>query len=239
MVMILINFKQISNNFTSASRKIEYIVIHDTGNPRAGATAEMHFRYFNSANRNASADFFVDSSQILQINDYNKYYTWAVGDGKGAYGITNRNSISIEMCINSDGNYNTMLNKTVWLTKHLMSKLNVPASKVVRHYDASRKNCPGTMSANSWQNWHSFKTLLGGGYVPPVDDRHEYWSVLKIQMKLNQCYPYKLVEDGIMGSKTKNAIMDFQRRYGLVVDGIVGIKTKSKINDVIYKIKNG
>jgi len=86
-----INFKQIIFNTTPANRNIEYLVIHDTGNRRIGANAEAHFNYFNSGNRNASADFFVDDEEILQVNDYTKYYTWHCGDGKGLYGITNRN----------------------------------------------------------------------------------------------------------------------------------------------------
>ena len=235
--------KQIDYNVTATvNRNIQYICVHDTGNRSNGANAEMHFRYFNSGNKNASADFFVDDKQILQINNYYKYYTWAVGDGKGSYGITNRNSISIEMCINSDGNYNEMLNNTVWLVKHLMNKLKLPIDRVVRHYDASRKICPQTMSANSWANWNGFKQMIAGGQVTPIepiDDRYWDWSTKKIQMKLNQTYPYKLVEDGIMGTKTKNAIIHFQKKYGLVADGIVGIKTKGKINDVIKKIKEG
>ena len=137
-----INLKQIGFNRTLTSRnKADYLVLHDTGNTSSGANAEMHFRYFNTGNRNASADFFVDDKQILQINDWRKYYSWAVGDGRGAYGITNQNSISIELCINSDGNYQAAFNNTIDLTKHLMNLLNLPANRVVRHYDASRKWC--------------------------------------------------------------------------------------------------
>ena len=75
----------------------------------------------------------------LQVNDYAKYYTWHCGDGKGKYGITNSNSIGIEICINSDGNYNIAFQNAVELTKHLMKELNIPIERVVRHYDASRK----------------------------------------------------------------------------------------------------
>ncbi len=150
-----INFKQIKYNITPISnRVIEYIVIHDTGNVNKGANAEMHFKYFDGDNRNASADFFVDDNQILQVNDYNKYYTWHCGDGNGKYGITNKNSIGIEMCINSDGNFNKTLDNTVQLVKDL-KKIFLNA-KVVRHYDASRKNCPEKLNYNNWQGWSEF-----------------------------------------------------------------------------------
>ena len=96
----------------------------------------------------------------MQINDYTKYCTWQVGDGKGKYGITNQNSIGIEICINADGNYDMAFLNAVELTKHLMKRLGIPSERVVRHYDASRKNCPASMSANSWAKWKEFKEKI-------------------------------------------------------------------------------
>ena len=155
-----INKKQIAYNRTPRTQKPVYIVIHDTGNTGKGANANAHFNYFNGGNRNASADFFVDDTQILQVNDYNKFYTWHCGDGKGKYGITNRNSVGIEICVNGDGNYDIAFCKAVELTKHLMKELNIPLARVVRHYDASRKNCPASMSKNGWVLWNTFKNKL-------------------------------------------------------------------------------
>ena len=153
------NYKQISYNVTPiANRTIEYIVIHDTGNKNKGANAEMHYRYFNSGNRNASTDFFVDDTQILKTNDYTKKYTWHVGDGKGEYGVTNRNSIGIEMCVNSDVDFQKVLSNTIELVKEL--KKEFPNAKVVRHYDASKKLCPASLSYNSWQGWAEFLKRL-------------------------------------------------------------------------------
>lgn len=155
-----INKKQIAYNRTPRTQKPVYIVIHDTGNTDKGANANAHFNYFNGGNRNASADFFVDDTQILQVNDYNKFYTWHCGDGKGKYGITNRNSVGIEICVNSDGNYDAAFHNAIGLTKHLMKELNIPLVRVIRHYDASRKNCPASMSKNGWVLWNTFKNKL-------------------------------------------------------------------------------
>ena len=155
-----INKKQIAYNKAPRTQKPVYIVIHDTGNTGKGANANAHFNYFNGGNRNASADFFVDDTQILQVNDYNKFYTWHCGDGKGKYGITNRNSVGIEICVNSDSNYDVAFCKTVELTKYLMKKLNIDIDHVVRHYDASRKNCPASMNKNGWALWNTFKASL-------------------------------------------------------------------------------
>ena len=43
-----------------------------------------------------------------------------------------------------------------------MSELNIPIERVVRHFDASRKNCPASMSANNWAEWYKFKEMLKG-----------------------------------------------------------------------------
>lgn len=155
-----IEFKQLIHNIGTRTRSVDYIVIHDTGNPGKGADADAHFEYYNGGDRGASADFFVDDKKILQVNDYNKHYAWHCGDGHGKYGITNRNSVGIEICVNSDGNYESAFERAVWLTKHLMTKLNIPLCNVVRHYDASRKNCPATMSKNGWALWYAFKNKL-------------------------------------------------------------------------------
>lgn len=155
-----INKKQIAYNRSIRTSSIKYIVIHDTGNTGKGANAESHYKYFNGGNRGSSADFFVDSIQALQVNDYTKYYTWHCGDGHGKYGITNNNSIGIEICINCDGNYSEAFENAVRLTSQLMSELHIDINHVVRHYDASRKNCPQSMSGNDWARWREFKRRL-------------------------------------------------------------------------------
>ena len=104
--------KQIKYNHSLRNSKIKYIVVHDTGNTGRGSNAKAHFNYFNGGNRGSSADIFVDDTSVWYVNDYKKYYSWHCGDGKGRYGITNSNSIGVEMCINLDGNYNEALKNT-------------------------------------------------------------------------------------------------------------------------------
>lgn len=153
--------KQIAYNHSNRSNmEIKYIVIHDTGNITNGANAISHYNYFNGGDRSSSADFFVDDSQVLCVNDYYKYYTWHCGDGGGRYGISNVNSIGIEMCINSDGNRQKTIDRTVSLVRELMKELSIPVERVVRHYDASRKKCPGSMSKNNWTEWYEFKKRI-------------------------------------------------------------------------------
>lgn len=150
-------FRPIRRNYSSRGKVgIKYLVIHDTGNPNKGAGALNHRNYVENNKRGASAHYFVDDKVIVQyVGD--SFAAHAVGDGHGSYGITNTNSLSIEMCINSDADYAKTYKNTVELTKNLMRKFNIPIERVVRHYDASRKNCPGHMSKNSWNAWWKFK----------------------------------------------------------------------------------
>ena len=150
------------NRSNRGGTPIKYIVVHDTGNPSRGANATAHYNYFNGGDRSSSADFFVDDTQILCVNDYYKFYTWHCGDGHGKYGITNRNSVGIEFCINVDSDRDKTLERTAQLVRELMQELNIPIDRVVRHYDASRKNCPQSMSGNGWAQWYEFKEKLKG-----------------------------------------------------------------------------
>jgi N-acetylmuramoyl-L-alanine amidase CwlA len=157
--MLPIQKKLISYNFTRDTNNPKYIVIHDTDNTGNGANANAHFNYFNGGNRNASAHVFVDDNNIIQTVEF-KDSSWHCGDGGNRNGISNQNSIGIEICVNSDGDYNKAVNNTIELTKYLMKEYNIDINNVVRHYDASGKNCPQSMSANSWQKWKEFKSML-------------------------------------------------------------------------------
>lgn len=156
--MLPIQRKIIDYNKYPNANKIEYIVIHDSGNSKPTADALNHYKYFSGGNRGASAHYFIDVNNIIQIID-DKDGSWAVGDGKGKYGIHNKNNISIEMCINDMENIDKVVSHTIDLTVHLMKKYNINIDKVVRHFDCSRKQCPRFMSANNWARWIEFKSM--------------------------------------------------------------------------------
>ena len=160
--------KLIKYNYVKSrgGNKIEYIVVHDTANKRFGADAESHFIYFNGANRNASAHYFVDSEQILRLvkDEDTAWHCGDAGVGTMKHKVKNSNSIGIEICINSDGDYNRAVAKTQSLIVMLMGKHKIPLDNVIRHYDVTKKNCPGTMSANNWQAWRAFILTLESLY---------------------------------------------------------------------------
>lgn len=156
------NTKQYSRNRRSTC-SIKYIVIHDTGNYSKTAGAMGHYRYLNNASRPGSAHFYVDDKLAIQtVGD--TMVAWAVGDnqghGKALNGVTNSNSISIELCVNGASNYDKAYYNVVELTKNLMKKFNIPPANVCRHFDVSRKTCPNSMKANNWAKWWEFKELI-------------------------------------------------------------------------------
>lgn len=152
----MITKKLIRYNYSDRNGEaVKFIVVHDTGNLSMGAGAENHYKYFNKPGRNASAHYFVDSKETLQIvEDHNA--AWHCGDGKGRFGITNRNSIGIELCINSDENWEFTKKRGIELIRYLLVKHDLSKDSLVRHYDASLKNCPGRMSKMGWREWTRF-----------------------------------------------------------------------------------
>lgn len=181
--------KRTSTNNTSytPSRDIKYIVIHYTaGSTSRAGTASNTASMFSQYGLNASADFIVDDSTIVQFNPdlYNRS-CWHCGDGKAGtkggsyYGkCTNFNSIGIEVCsTNSNWSASDWANSTKWsftdavvnkaieLTKYLMKEFNIPASNVIRHYDVSGKLCPGIIGWNAdsgdESKWKAFKAKIG------------------------------------------------------------------------------
>ena len=194
--------KQISKyNFSSRGiNSIKYIVLHYTGNK--GDTAKNNATYFNGGDRNASAHYFVDDNSIYQVvEDSNA--AWSVGDGKGAYGITNSNSINIEMCCNSNGEVSeTTETNTIELVKSKMKEYNISVDNVVRHYDASRKICPN-WSSNNWSRWTSFKNKLSETVVnvTVATSKVNNW-VARLQEECNRQGFSNQIVDGIAGRNT-------------------------------------
>lgn len=167
-------FKPIKQNYQKGHDGVKFIIVHDTGNKSRGANAQSHFNYFNGRYVGASADYFVDDKQIVQtVSDYNT--SWHCGDnqghGRALNGAKNRNSIGVEICINSDGNYELAVANALELVKNLQKLHGVPDSRVQRHYDVSRKRCAGTMISNNWARWKQFKNDLKKPMILKIDTR--------------------------------------------------------------------
>ena len=160
-------------NYTNGNNGRKYIVIHYTGNRTDTAMANSN--YFKSTNRGASAHYFVDAENVVQVVS-DSDTAWAVGRNYGSNNLfgkcTNSNSISIEMCSTDGKISNETYRNTVELTKTLMKKYNIDASHVVRHWDVCSKSCPGWTGwgANGCDSsiWNQFKKDIVSGTVGTI-----------------------------------------------------------------------
>lgn len=139
--------------------KPKYIVIHETDNTDKGAGAERHALAMSYGNLKGTVHYYVDDKSIYQTLEHNNG-AYAIGDlcnkvNDSKYGIHNWNSINIEICVNTDSDYNKAVSNTIDLVKYLIKQENISIDRVVRHYDATRKNCPRKIlsTKGAWENF--------------------------------------------------------------------------------------
>lgn len=147
-----------SYNIVARRDDIKYIVVHYVGDGNSSpGSARRNCIYFAGGNRNASAHIFIDDANVYEYADPARWACWHVGDGGGRYGITNQNSVGIEVCNNGGPFTDAEIDRLHWLVRLLMGRFGVPASRVVRHYDASRKQCPlyYVQNPDAWARLHA------------------------------------------------------------------------------------
>lgn len=121
--------------------KPAYVVIHETDNWAKGANARAHATAMKNGNLAGTVHYYVDSQECYQTLEHQDG-AWAVGDGHGKYGISNLNSINIEICVNPESNYYLAVDRAAELAAMLLNQYGWDTSHLKRHYDASRKHCP-------------------------------------------------------------------------------------------------
>lgn len=163
------------------------LVIHWTANTGKGADADNNRNYFNNSGVYASAHYIVDDYQIVQCLPENEM---AYHVGAKSYKPTklsnypNDCTIGIEMCVNSDGNFDKMYKNTVELAADICKRYGWTRDNLYRHYDITGKDCPryfvdnGTAMlygfASASLGWERFKAdveiaILGGEEVKKAD----------------------------------------------------------------------
>lgn len=161
-----IPFKQCNPNNYQKGRSfpINWICLHFTSNN--GDTAQNNADFFaRESGLRASAHYFVDPNGVVQsVKDGDT--AWHCGRERGGSyynDCRNANSIGIEMCsVIRNGVYvipEATVKRAAKLTRELMAKYHVPASRVCRHYDVTHKQCPEPWVRNPKQ-WEKFKEML-------------------------------------------------------------------------------
>ena len=143
------------NHYGGKNGKL-YLTIHTTGNTNKGANAENHRKFINNGS-SETWHYTVDSIEAVQHFDH-AIQCWHAGDGKGN---GNLNSIGIEMCVNSDGDYKKTVQNTADLVQKLMKDLNIPLKNVVQHNKWSGKDCPKELrKGKDGITWDDFKNMI-------------------------------------------------------------------------------
>lgn len=142
------------------------VTVHQTGNTNRGANAAMHARLQSNGNsRSASWHYQVDDKGAIQSFE-DDAQCWHAGDGRGN---GNLNSIAVEICINSDGDYKKSVENGAALVKHLLDKHGLSTKDVRQHFDWSRKNCPAQIRAGKdGISWSDFIAMVNGAKIAPA-----------------------------------------------------------------------
>ncbi len=194
-----INTEFISKSNTYAGQNNpKYIVIHETDNFSKGADAARHAQAQAAGHLSTSVHYYAGSDGIYQTADH-RDGTFSVGREYGGdhavKDATNRNTINIEICVNSDGDYTKARANAVELVKHLIQTAGIPAERVIRHFDAKGKYCPRNMMDNP-KLWEDFKRQIGqaAGQQEPTkpdqvqgDKKKEVWYRVGTDWKNGIC----------------------------------------------------
>lgn len=231
--------------------KPAYVVIHETDNWSKGADAKAHATAMKNGNLAGTVHYYVDSKSIYQTLAHEDGAR-AVGDGKGKYGITNRNSINIEICVNPETDYYKAVDKAERLAASLLKQYGWGVDRLKRHYDASRKHCPRRIQDEGlWPEFkrktaaymgtapekptHTPTTQTGGNYMfePKMVSKGDTGLSVLLLQEILKARGFKgkdgkdLKLDRDAGTNTIHALTKYQesRKGVLEADGICGDKT--------------
>ena len=118
--------------------------------------------------------------------------------------------------------------------KKKMKEYNIPADRVIRHFDVSGKICPKYFVEDE-KAWKEFKAKLTTdtkkgytGKFPSLGIKgclkkgDKGTNVGKLQDFLNWAVNAGLKKDNSFGPLVEKAVLKYQKTYGLAVDGFFG-----------------
>ena len=155
-----------------------YLTIHQTGNTAAGANAKAHHNLQARSGIGYGWHWQVDDHEAIQTHDHD-FKIWHAGDGRGK---GNTESISIEICVNLDGDYNQSVENGAKLAAMILKEENIDISRMVQHNYWTGKNCPEQIRACKngicWSHFvEKVRSYLNGSNEPIgwIKDNVGWW----------------------------------------------------------------
>lgn len=148
-------------------RKPTSITIHETDNTNVRANARAHaLLQYNGNSRQASWNYTVDDEPEVYRSIPDDEVTYHAGTAGG-----NHNSISIEICVNRDGNFKKAVENAVQLVRYLIKvHPHITINDIYQHNYWSGKNCPRNLrSGAKGINWNDFIEAVRKGGPINVD----------------------------------------------------------------------
>jgi len=168
------------------------LVIHWTANTGKGAGAVANRNYFQNTNRYCSAHYIVDDETIVQClpEDEMAYHVGARHYRPRALeelsSYPNGCTIGVEMCVNSDGDFNRTYQNTVELAANILHRYGWGADNLWRHHDVTGKDCPrffvrdDTARAFGFESaaagWEKFKRDVEAVLMAAFRDIATHWA---------------------------------------------------------------
>jgi len=185
-------------------QKVGYIVIHYTAG--RNDTAVNNGAYFGREAVGASAHYFVDEHVVVRSVPED-HVAWHCGGAVYRHpDCRNGNSIGVEICSKyENGVYRfapAAVERAKALVRLIMEQYEIPAERVLRHYDVTGKLCPAPFVGAGKDAWERFK---GGLTVYQKQEQVPDWAKDSVR---------KLVERGALtgdGEGNLNLSQDLTR----------------------------
>ena len=174
-----------------------YVTIHETDNTSVGANARGHAAWLNTPGTAVSWHYTVDDTETVQYLPENEDGFHA-GDGAGN---GNRNSIGIEICVNSDGDFTKAVQRAIELAADICNRRNIPITNVVQHQRWSGKHCPRNIREGRPFSWEVF--LQNVAADTGADITWSGWTVLAILNRASTSGSYNPAVSRIPGTYTQ------------------------------------
>lgn len=130
------------------------ITIHETANSAVGADAKAHARYLegpDAKRRRVSWHYTVDKDRVIKHLPLSER-SWHTSSSRA-----NAGSISMELCVNQDGDFRATCDRAALLTAILLYEYGwEPGTKRIKqHHSWTGKDCPALLRSDG-RAWTSF-----------------------------------------------------------------------------------